>query len=206
MARYLGPKLKISRRECADLFLKSGIVAIDIKCKINKLPGQHGARKLRISDYGIQLREKQKVRRIYGVLERQFCNYYKKASHLKGNTGVILLQLLECRLDNVVYRMGFSITRAEARQLVNHKSVMVNNLIVNISSYKIKPNDVVSICKKNKKQYRIKRSLDLSNNKEIPSWVKVDYIKMEGVFLYIPERNDIYTDIDEHRIVELYSK
>ncbi|UNB92251.1 MAG: 30S ribosomal protein S4 [gamma proteobacterium endosymbiont of Trioza apicalis] len=206
MARYLGPKLKISRRECTDLFLKSGIVAIDIKCKINKLPGQHGARKLRISDYGIQLREKQKVRRIYGVLERQFCNYYKKASHLKGNTGVILLQLLECRLDNVVYRMGFSITRAEARQLVNHKSVMVNNLIVNISSYKIKPNDVVSICKKNKKQYRIKRSLDLSNNKEIPSWVKVDYIKMEGVFLYIPERNDIYTDIDEHRIVELYSK
>ena len=151
MARYLGPKLKLSRREGTDLFLKSGVRAIDTKCKIEQAPGQHGARKPRLSDYGVQLREKQKVRRIYGVLERQFRNYYKEAARLKGNTGENLLTLLEGRLDNVVYRMGFGATRAEARQLVSHKAIMVNGRVVNIASYQVSPNDVVSIREKAKK-------------------------------------------------------
>ena len=151
MARYLGPKLKLSRREGTDLFLKSGVRAIDTKCKIEQAPGQHGARKPRLSDYGVQLREKQKVRRIYGVLERQFRNYYKEAARLKGNTGENLLALLEGRLDNVVYRMGFGATRAEARQLVSHKAIMVNGRVVNIASYQVSPNDVVSIREKAKK-------------------------------------------------------
>lgn len=150
MARYLGPKLKLSRREGTDLFLKSGVRAIDTKCKIEQPPGQHGARKPRLSDYGVQLREKQKVRRIYGVLERQFRNYYKEAARLKGNTGANLLQLLEGRLDNVVYRMGFGATRAESRQLVSHKAIMVNGRVVNIASYQVSPNDVVSIREKAK--------------------------------------------------------
>ena len=151
MARYLGPKLKLSRREGTDLFLKSGVRAIDTKCKIEQAPGQHGARKPRLSDYGVQLREKQKVRRMYGVLERQFRNYYKEAARLKGNTGENLLALLEGRLDNVVYRMGFGATRAEARQLVSHKAIMVNGRVVNIASYQVSPNDVVSIREKAKK-------------------------------------------------------
>lgn len=162
MARYLGPKLKLSRREGTDLFLKSGVRAIDSKCKIDTAPGQHGARKPRLSDYGSQLREKQKVRRIYGILERQFRNYYKEANRLKGNTGENLLVLLEGRLDNVVYRMGFAATRAEARQLVSHKAIVVNGRVVNIPSFQVSINDVVAVREKSKKQARIKASLELA--------------------------------------------
>lgn len=166
MARYLGPKLKLSRREGTDLFLKSGVRAIDSKCKLEAAPGQHGARKPRLSEYGVQLREKQKVRRIYGVLEKQFRNYYKEAARLKGNTGENLLTLLETRLDNVVYRMGFGATRAEARQLVSHKSVMVNGRVVNIPSFKVSANDVVSIREKSQKQARIKAALEVATQRE----------------------------------------
>ncbi|MGL9769836.1 MAG: 30S ribosomal protein S4 [Sodalis sp. (in: enterobacteria)] len=206
MARYLGPKLKLSRREGTDLFLKSGVRAIDSKCKIEQPPGQHGARKPRLSDYGVQLREKQKVRRIYGVLERQFRNYYKEAARLKGNTGEKLLQLLEGRLDNVVYRMGFGATRSESHQLVSHKAIMVNGRVINIPSYQVTPNDVVGIRKKSKKQLRIRASLDLAEQREKPSWVEVDTVKIEGVFKRVPERTDLSADINEHLIVELYSK
>lgn len=206
MARYLGPKLKQSRREGTDLFLKSGVRAIDSKCKIDQLPGQHGARKLRLSDYGVQLREKQKVRRIYGILERQFSNYYREAARLKGNTGENLLQLLESRLDNVAYRMGFGATRAESRQLVSHKAMMVNGCSVNIASYKVAPNDIISIREKSKKQSRIRASLELADQREKPEWIEVNTAKMEGVFKRIPERADLSSDINEHLIVELYSK
>ncbi|CRK85855.1 30S ribosomal protein S4 [Candidatus Providencia siddallii] len=206
MAKYLGPKLKLSRREGTDLFLKSGICAIDTKCKLDQAPGQHGARKQRLSDYGVQLREKQKVRRIYGILERQFHNYYKQATHLKGNTGENLLVLLEKRLDNVVYRMGFGSTRAEARQMVNHKTVMVNNRTVNIPSYLVSQNDIISIREKSKNQSRIKAALALVEQREKSSWLEVDIAKMEGVFKRIPERSEISADINEHLIVELYSK
>lgn len=206
MAKYLGPKLKLSRREGTDLFLKSGVREIDSKCKIEQPPGQHGARKPRLSDYGIQLREKQKVRRIYGVLERQFRNYYKAAVRLKGNTGENLLQLLEIRLDNVVYRMGFGATRAESRQLVSHKAIMVNNRVVNIASYQVALNDIVSIREKAKKQSRIRASLELAEQREKPIWLKVDTVQMEGIFKRIPERIDLSADINEHLIVELYSK
>lgn len=206
MARYLGPKLKLSRREGTDLFLKSGVRAIDSKCKIDTAPGQHGARKPRLSDYGSQLREKQKVRRIYGILERQFRNYYKEANRLKGNTGENLLVLLEGRLDNVVYRMGFAATRAEARQLVSHKAIVVNGRVVNIPSFQVAVNDVVAVREKSKKQARIKASLELSEQREKPTWLEVDVTKMEGVFKRIPERSDLSADINEHLIVELYSK
>ncbi|VFP80413.1 30S ribosomal protein S4 [Candidatus Erwinia haradaeae] len=206
MARYLGPTLKISRREGTDLFLKSGVRAIDTKCNLEKAPGQHGAHKTRLSDYGIQLREKQKVRRMYGILERQFRNYYKEAARLRGNTGDNLLSLLEGRLDNVVYRMGFGATRSEARQLVSHKAIMVNHRVVNISSYQVSLNDVIGIRDKAKKQSRIKAALELSNQREKPTWLAVDITKMEGVFKHIPERTDLTADINEHLIVELYSK
>lgn len=206
MARYLGPKLKLSRREGTDLFLKSGVRTIDSKCKINVAPGQHGANKPRLSDYGSQLREKQKVRRIYGILERQFRNYYKEANRLKGNTGENLLVLLEGRLDNVVYRMGFAATRAEARQLVSHKSVVVNGRVVNIPSFRVSVDDVVAIREKSRKQARIKASLELAEQREKPTWLEVDVTKMEGVFKRIPERSDLSADINEHLIVELYSK
>lgn len=206
MARYLGPKLKLSRREGTDLFLKSGVRAIDSKCKIDTAPGQHGARKPRLSDYGSQLREKQKVRRIYGILERQFRNYYKEANRLKGNTGENLLVLLEGRLDNVVYRMGFAATRAEARQLVSHKAIVVNGRVVNIPSFQVSVNDVVAIREKSKKQARIKASLELAEQREKPTWLEVDFAKMEGVFKRVPERSDLSADINEHLIVELYSK
>jgi len=206
MARYLGPKLKLSRREGTDLFLKSGVRAIDSKCKLETAPGQHGARKGRLSDYGLQLREKQKVRRIYGVLEKQFRNYYKEAARLKGNTGENLLQLLEQRLDNVVYRMGFASTRAEARQLVSHKAIMVNGTVVNIPSYVITPEDVVVIREKSKKQARIIAALELAEQREKPTWVEVDGKKMEGSFKRLPERSDLSADINEQLIVELYSK
>ena len=206
MARYLGPKLKLSRREGTDLFLKSGVRAIDSKCKLETAPGQHGARKGRLSDYGLQLREKQKVRRIYGVLEKQFRNYYKEAARLKGNTGENLLQLLEQRLDNVVYRMGFASTRAEARQLVSHKAILVNGRVVNIPSYVITPEDTVVIREKSKTQARIIAALELAEQREKPTWVEVDGKKMEGSFKRLPERSDLSADINEHLIVELYSK
>ncbi|WP_025823498.1 30S ribosomal protein S4 [Shewanella marina] len=206
MARYLGPKLKLSRREGTDLFLKSGVRAIDSKCKLEAAPGQHGARKPRLSEYGVQLREKQKVRRIYGVLEKQFRNYYKEAARLKGNTGENLLTLLETRLDNVVYRMGFGATRAEARQLVSHKSVMVNGRVVNIPSFKVSANDVVSIREKSQKQARIKAALEVATQREKPTWVEVDSAKMEGAFKRLPERSDLSAEINEQLIVELYSK
>ncbi|ALO43643.1 30S ribosomal protein S4 [Pseudoalteromonas phenolica] len=206
MARYLGPKLKLSRREGTDLFLKSGVRAIDSKCKLETAPGQHGARKGRLSDYGLQLREKQKVRRIYGVLEKQFRNYYKEAARLKGNTGENLLQLLEQRLDNVVYRMGFASTRAEARQLVSHKAIMVNGTVVNIPSFVVTPEDVVVIREKSKKQARIIAALELAEQREKPTWIEVDGKKMEGSFKRLPERSDLSADINEQLIVELYSK
>lgn len=206
MARYLGPKLKLSRREGTDLFLKSGVRAIDTKCKIETIPGQHGARRGRLSDYGVQLREKQKVRRIYGVLEKQFSNYYKEAARLKGNTGENLLQLLETRLDNVVYRMGYASTRAEARQLVSHKAIVVNSGVVNIPSFTVKAEDVVSVREKSKTQARIIAALDLAEQREKPLWVEVDNKKLEGTFKRVPDRADLSAEINEQLIVELYSK
>ncbi|TRW47876.1 30S ribosomal protein S4 [Aliidiomarina halalkaliphila] len=206
MARYLGPKLKLSRREGTDLFLKSGVRAIDSKCKLENAPGQHGARRGRLSDYGLQLREKQKVRRIFGVLEKQFRNYYKEAARIKGNTGENLLQLLEARLDNVVYRMGFASTRAEARQLVSHKAIVVNGRVVNIPSFQVKPEDVVSVREKAKKQARIGAALELAEQREKPTWVEVDTKEMSGIFKRLPERTDLSADINEQLIVELYSK
>jgi small subunit ribosomal protein S4 len=206
MARYLGPKLKLSRREGTDLFLKSGVRAIDSKCKIDQAPGQHGARRGRLSDYGVQLREKQKVRRMYGVLEKQFRNYYKEAARLKGNTGENLLQLLEQRLDNVVYRMGFASTRSEARQLVSHKAIVVNGQVVNIPSFNVKADDVVSVREKAKKQARIVAALELADQREKPTWIEVDNSKMEGTFKRLPERTDLSAEINEQLIVELYSK
>lgn len=206
MARYIGPKCKLSRREGADLSLKSRARALDSKCKLDKAPGQHGDRRTRLSDYGLQLREKQKLRRIYGVLEKQFRNYYKEASRLKGSTGDNLLKLLECRLDNVVYRMGFATTRAEARQLVSHKAVLVNGRTVNIASYQVKATDVVSIREKARKQVRIQDALSQAEQYGFPEWVEVDSKKMEGVFKSIPERSDLPADINESLVVELYSK
>jgi small subunit ribosomal protein S4 len=202
----LGPKLKLSRREGTDLFLKSGVRAIETKCKIDTAPGQHGARKPRLSDYGLQLREKQKVRRIYGVLEKQFRNYYKEAARLKGNTGENLLQLLESRLDNVVYRMGYASTRAEARQLVSHKSIVVNGSVVNIPSYKVSAEDVVAVREKSKKQGRIVAALELAEQREKPTWIDVDAKAMTGVYKSHPERSELSTEINEQLIVELYSK
>ena len=206
MARYLGPKLKLSRREGTDLFLKSGVRAIDSKCNLTTAPGQHGARRGRLSDYGLQLREKQKVRRIYGVLEKQFRNYYKEAARLKGNTGENLLALLESRLDNVVYRMGLASTRAEARQLVSHKAIMIDGQVVNVPSYAVSPNQVIAVREKAKKQARIGAALELSEQREKPTWIEVDNKKMEGVYKRAPERSDLSADINEQLIVELYSK
>ncbi|QBG36749.1 30S ribosomal protein S4 [Litorilituus sediminis] len=206
MARYLGPKLKLSRREGTDLFLKSGVRAIDTKCKIETIPGQHGARRGRLSDYGVQLREKQKVRRMYGVLEKQFSNYYKEAARLKGNTGENLLQLLEKRLDNVVYRMGYASTRAEARQLVSHKAIVVNGVVVNIPSFTVKAEDVVSVREKSKSQARIIAAMELAEQREKPVWLEVDSKKLEGVFKRVPDRADLSAEINEQLIVELYSK
>lgn len=206
MARYIGPKCKLSRREGTDLFLKSGVRALDSKCKLETVPGVHGARRGRLSDYGVQLREKQKVRRIYGVLEKQFRNYYKEAARIKGATGENLLQLLERRLDNVVYRMGFGVTRAEARQLVSHKAILVNGQSVNIPSYQVKAGDVVSVREKSANQLRIKNAMDVAASRSPVSWVEVDAKKLEGKFNSVPERSDLSADINENLIVELYSK
>jgi len=206
MARYIGPKCKLSRREGTDLFLKSGVRSLDTKCKLEAAPGVHGARRGRLSDYGLQLREKQKVRRIYGVLEKQFRSYYKEAARRKGATGENLLQLLECRLDNVAYRMGFGSTRAESRQLVSHKAITVNGVKVNIPSYQVKAGDVISLTEKAQKQLRVKGSLELASSRAAIGWVEVDSKKLEGVFKAVPERSDLASDINENLIVELYSK
>ena len=210
MARYIGPTCKLARREGADLSLKSPTRALDSKCKLEQKPGQHGAtntRKGKLSDYATQLREKQKVKRIYGLLERQFRNYYKKASTKKGNTGENLLQLLETRLDNVVYRMGFAITRPSARQLVSHRGVLVNGKSVNLPSYQIKAGDAIELSEKAQKQLRVQESLTVSAQMDLsPSWVEVDSKKFSGVFKAVPDRADLPADINEALIVELYSK
>ena len=207
MARYIGPKAKLSRREGTDLFLKSARRSLDSKCKLDSKPGQHGRTSgARTSDYGNQLREKQKVKRIYGVLERQFRRYFAEADRLKGNTGENLLQLLESRLDNVVYRMGFGSTRAEARQLVGHKAITVNGVVTNIPSLQVKAGDVVAVREQAKKQARILEALSLAEQGGLPSWVAVDSKKFEGTFKQKPERSDIAGDINESLIVELYSR
>lgn len=206
MARYTGPKCKLARREGTDLFLKSARRSLDSKCKMESAPGQHGAKKPRLSGYGLQLREKQKIRRIYGVLERQFRRYFVEADRKKGSTGELLLQLLESRLDNVVYRMGFASTRAEARQLVAHKALMVNGQVVNIPSFRVKAGDVVTIREKAKKQVRIQEALALAAQIGLPSWVAVDTSKLEGTFKNVPERAELYGDINEQLVVEFYSK
>jgi small subunit ribosomal protein S4 len=207
MARYTGPKCRLSRREGADLMLKSRARALDSKCKLETPPGQHGARRQRrMSDYALQLREKQKLRRMYGVLEKQFRNYYAKAAQKRGATGENLLKALECRLDNVVYRMGFGATRAESRQLVSHKAIMVNGRCVNIPSYQIKPSDIIAIREKAKQQARIHDSLTVAEQYGFPDWVDVDVGKMEGVFKTVPEREELPPDVNEQLVVELYSK
>ena len=207
MARYTGPRCRLSRREGMDLMLTSRTRSLDSKCKLDAPPGQHGARRQRrSSDYALQLREKQKLRRMYGVLERQFRNYYKVAARRKGATGENLLRLLECRLDNIVYRMGFGSTRAESRQLVSHKSVMVNGRCVNIPSYQVALSDVVTIRERSRKQQRIQDSLALTEQYGFPGWVEVDVEKMEGILKTLPEREDLPPDINEQLVVELYSK
>lgn len=206
MARYIGPKCKLSRREGTDLFLKSARRSLESKCKIDTIPGQHGAKKNRLSGYGLQLREKQKIRRMYGVLERQFRRYFAEADRQRGSTGELLLQLLESRLDNIVYRMGFGSTRAEARQLVSHKAVAVNGQVVNIPSYQVRVGDVVSIREKAKKQVRIQEALNLAGQIGFPNWVSVDTTRMEGVFKARPDRSELTSDINEQLVVEFYSK
>ncbi|SEQ89580.1 small subunit ribosomal protein S4 [Solimonas aquatica] len=206
MARYIGPKCKLSRRAGTDLLLKSRARAIDSKCNMETRPGQHGAVKPRLSDYALQLREKQKLKQMYGVLERQFRNYYKKASSRKGATGLLLLQLLETRLDNVVYRLGFSRTRAEARQLVSHKSVAVNGKLVNIPSYEVKAGDVIEIVESSRKQSRIVEALSIATQAGLPDWVDVDEKGLKGTFKAVPTRDQILPDINEALVVELYSK
>jgi small subunit ribosomal protein S4 len=206
MARYIGPKCKLSRREGTDLGLKSRVRALDSKCNMEKVPGQQGERRRRQSDYGLQLREKQKVRRIYGILEKQFRNYYKKAAQKKGATGDNLLKLLEGRLDNVVYRMGFGSTRAEARQLVSHKAILVNGQTVNIPSYQVSPEDVISVREKSRNQVRIQNSLALAEQYEFPEWVEVDVKGMSATYKRVPDRSELPAEISEQLIVELYSK
>ena len=206
MARYLGPKLKLSRREGTDLFLKSGVRSLESKCRAESAPGQHGQRRTRNSDYAVQLREKQKVRRIYGVLERQFRNYYKKADRQKGATGMNLLRILERRLDNVVYRMGFGSTRAEARQMVSHKAFMVNGKVVNIPSYQVKPGDEIEVRESKRGHLRIAAALKIAATREECDWLEVDEKNFKGVFKSVPDRTDLSTEINENLIVELYSK
>ena len=207
MARYIGPKAKLSRREGTDLFLKSARRSLDSKCKLDSKPGQHGRTSgARTSDYGNQLREKQKVKRMYGILERQFRRYFAEADRRKGNTGENLLKLLESRLDNVVYRMGFGSTRAEARQLVSHKAITVNGNVVNIASFQVKSGDTVAVREKAKKQVRIVESLSLAEQGGLPGWVSVDSKKMEGTYKSMPDRAEIANDVNESLIVELYSR
>ncbi len=207
MARLLGPKAKLSRREGTDLFLKSARRSIADKAKFDSKPGQHGRTSgSRTSDYGVQLREKQKVKRMYGVLERQFRRYFAEAERRKGNTGANLLMLLESRLDNVVYRMGFGSTRAEARQLVSHKAVTVNGQVVNIPSYTVKAGDTLALREKSKNQLRVQDALKLAQSVGLCEWVQVDATKMEGVFKKVPDRDQFGAEIKEALIVELYSR
>jgi len=206
MARYIGAKCKLARREGTDLFLKSGVRALESKCNAERAPGMHWQRRGRLSDYGLQLREKQKVRRMYGVLERQFRGYYQEAARRKGATGENLLQLLECRLDNVVYRMGFGATRAEARQIVSHKAISINGRTVNIPSYQVKVGDVIAVREKSKNQLRIVQALELSASRAKSDWLEVDVAAKSGIFKSIPQRSDLAAEINESLIVELYSK
>ena len=207
MAKYTGPKCKLARREGTDLFLKSGVKPLESKCKFQVPPGGiKGERRTRLSEYGTQLREKQKLRRMYGVLERQFSNYYEEAARRQGATGENLLKLLECRLDNVVYRMGFACTRAEARQLVSHKCVEVNGSAVTIASYQVKAGDVVQIREKSKKQLRVVNALTVAAQVGFPEWLEVNEKEMRGVFKAAPNRDDVLPDINENLVVELYSK
>ena len=206
MARYLGPKCKLSRREGTDLFLKSRARSIESKCHIDKIPGDKGTRQKRLSDYALQLREKQKLRRIYGILEKQFRSYYKEAARRKGSTGENLLSILESRLDNVVYRMGFGVTRNEARQLVSHKSILVNGKSVNIPSFQVNVSDVISIREKSKKQVRIQDALAIAEQLTFPEWLDVNIKAMEGTFKSVPERSELPAEINEQLVVELYSK
>ena len=206
MAKYRGPSCKLSRRDGVDLFLKSRGNPLESKCKIDQKPGQHGVRRDRESEYATQLRAKQRIRRIYGVLEKQFRNYYKLADKKRGATGSNLLYLLERRLDNVVYRMGYASTRAEARQLVSHKSIFVNSYIVNIASYLVKSGDIIEVREKAKKQDRIINAMLVAVQLGFPDWIAVDSTKLSGIFNRIPERDELASDMDENLVVELYSK
>ena len=207
MARYLGPKLKLSRREGTDLFLKSGVRPLDSKCRSENIPGQHGsARRQKPKDYAVQLREKQKVRRFYGVLEKQFRNYYRVADRQRGATGQNLLRLLERRLDNVVYRMGYGCTRAESRQLVSHKAILVNGEAVNVPSFQVRPDDTVAVRTASNGQLRIRAALELASQRGAVEWVEVDTEKMEGLYKRDPDRSELPQEINENLIVELYSK
>ena len=207
MARYIGPKCKLSRREGTDLFLKSARRSLDSKCKLESKPGQHGRTSgARTSDYGLQLREKQKLKRMYGILEKQFRKYFEEAERRKGNTGENLIQLLESRLDNVVYRMGFGSTRAEARQLVSHKALLLNGHTANVPSIIVKPGDVITVREKAKKQARIQEALQLASSQGMPQWVSVDMTKLEGTFKQAPDRADVARDVNESMVVELYSR
>lgn len=207
MARYIGPKAKLSRREGTDLFLKSARRSLDSKCKLDTKPGQHGLKSgARMSDYGNQLREKQKVKRMYGILERQFRRYFAEAERRKGNTGDNLMQLLESRLDTVAYRMGFGSTRAESRQIVSHQALLVNGKVVNIPSYQVKPDDIISVREKAQKQARIIESLNLAEQLGFADWVSVDVKKMEGTFKRLPDRSEFAQDVNESLIIELYSR
>lgn len=206
MAKYIGPKCKLARREGTDLFLKSRGSSLEKKCRIDSPPGQHGQRRGRMSDYGLQLREKQKLRRIYGVLERQFRSYYEKASHQRGATGEVMLQFLESRLDNVVYRLGLAATRAEARQLVSHRHIEVNGRVTNVPSYQVKPGDVVSVAEKARNQARIQAAVQTALEIGLPEWVELDDKKLQGTFKRRPDRGDLSPDVNENLVVELYSK
>jgi small subunit ribosomal protein S4 len=206
MARYIGPKCKLARREGKDLFLKSGVRALESKCKSDVAPGQHGSRRAKITDFGTQLRAKQRLKRIYGLLENQFKKYYTKAAKTKGSTGEVILQNLECRLDNAVYRLGLASTRSEARQLVGHKSILVNGNVVNIPSYKLLVNDIVSVREKAKKQQRIAASIELSQQKEDVDWMSFNKSEMSGKLIRLPEEADLPSDYNIQLVVELYSK
>ena len=206
MARYTGPTCKLARREGTDLFLKSPVRTIDSKCKFDRIPRAKAGRRPRSTVYGIQLREKQKLRRMYGVLERQFRNYYKTAARIPGSTGLNLLQLLESRLDNVVYRLGFGVTRAEARQLVSHKCIMVNKITVNVPSYQVKPGDEIEVVEKSKKQLRITAALEIAEQIGMAPWVESDPAAVKGIYKMLPERTDLSPDINEALVVALYSR
>jgi len=206
MARYIGPKCKLSRREGTDLFLKSRVRSLESKCNMEKQPGQTTDRRRRLSDYGLQLREKQKMRRMYGIMEKQFRNYYKSAARLKGATGDNLFQLLEKRLDNVVYRMGLGSTRAESRQLISHKAILVNGKVVNVASYQVNADDEIEVREKAKKQARIQSSLTLSEQYGVVDWIEMDSKAMKGTFKRVPDRSELPAEINEQLVVELYSK